>query len=74
MTRSQSRIGAADIATIAWVLVDRHGERAPVEAERVISELEDEGEAFSAQCWRILKTMVEDALAGRMARGTITLH
>lgn len=74
MRSSQSRIGADDIANIAWVMVDRHGLRAPAEAERVIGELEAEGEAFSAECWRILKTMVEDALAGRMQRGAITLH
>ena len=70
----RSRIGAEDITKIAWVLIDRHGSGAPAVADRIIGELDDEGEAFSASCWRILRTLIDDALAGRLDRRTITLH
>jgi len=70
----RSRIGAEDITKIAWVLIDKHGTRAPAVADRIIGELDEEGEAFSAACWRILRTLIDDALAGRLDRRAVTLH
>jgi len=71
----QSRITAFDIRVIAFTLVDRHGDQALGYADQAVAELEQQGEADSANAWRALRWEIEDALAGVIERETpIHLH
>lgn len=70
-----SRITPEDIRIIAFTLVDRHGSRALGYADQAVAELEDKGEAESADAWRALRWEIEDALEGRIEReARIRLH
>jgi len=71
----RSRITPDDIRMIAFTLVDRHGVRALGYADQAIAELEAQQEAASVAAWRALRSEIEDALDGRIARAApITLH
>ncbi|MGJ3233080.1 MAG: hypothetical protein ACFE0P_14920 [Oceanicaulis sp.] len=70
-----SRITPADIRTIAFTLVDRHGARALGYADQAVVELDGKGERESADAWRALKSEIEDALTGRIVRGAgVSVH
>jgi len=72
---SQSRITPEDIRQLAYTLVDRHGAKALGYADQAVGEMEDMGDDNRADAWRALRSVVEDALAGRLNRdGGITLH
>ena len=72
---TQSRITPEDIRCLAFTLVDRHGAKALGYADLAVGEMEDMGDDGRADAWRALKSVVEDALAGRITRdGGITLH
>lgn len=71
----RSRITPEDFRSIAFVLVDRHGARALGYADQAVGEMEALGDDARAGAWRALKSVVEDALAGRLQRdGAIRLH
>ncbi|MCC5995224.1 MAG: hypothetical protein JJU18_02490 [Oceanicaulis sp.] len=70
-----SRITPHDIRLIAFTLVDRHGPQALGYADQAVWELEGKGEAESADAWRALRSEIEDALSGRIARSEpVRLH
>lgn len=69
------QITASDINHIAWTLVDLHGAQAIGYADDAITELEGQSLPESADAWRALRSIMEDALAGRLDRDDeITLH
>ena len=71
----RSRITPHDIRILAFTLVDRHGPKALGYADQAVTELEDKGEAKSAQAWKALRWEIEDVLDGRVAReAVIALH
>lgn len=73
--QTQTRITPEDIRQIAFTLVDRHGVKALGYADQAVGEMEELGDSPRADAWRALKSVVEDALAGRIGRdGGITLH
>lgn len=70
-----SRITPDDIRNIAFTLVDRHGAQALGYADLAVEEMEEKGEAASAEAWRALRSEIEDALDGRIVRDRqIVLH
>lgn len=64
----QVTITAQDMHQIAWTLFDLHGAQAIGVAEQAAFELDEEGSPESADAWRILRSVVEDAVAGRIGR------
>lgn len=71
----QVTITAQDMRQIAWTLVDLHGVQAIGVADQAANELDDEGCPESADAWRCLRAVVEDAIAGRLDRDAdIILH
>lgn len=62
------------LAKIAWALADTHGSGALAVADRTIADLEGEGAPVVADAWRGLRSVLEDVLQGRMARGVQTIH
>jgi hypothetical protein len=62
------------LTAIAWALRDTHGEAALAVADRVIGELDAEGEPIVADAWRSLRAVLEDVLAGRIERHGATVH
>jgi hypothetical protein len=69
------QITASDINHIAWTLVDLHGSKAIGFADEAVTDLEGQGLPESADAWRALRAIMEDALAGRLDRdATITFH
>jgi hypothetical protein len=70
-----TRITPADMLSLAFLLVDRHGAKALGYADLAVGEMEEAGDAERADAWRALKSVVEDALAGRLERDMeVTLH
>ena len=68
-------ITAQDMHQIAWTLVDLHGAQAIGYADDAVMELDEKGSPESADAWRALRSVMEDALAGRLCREeTITVH
>ena len=75
MSAVRSRISPADIRTLAFTLVDRHGAQALGLADHVVYELDGKGEQRNADAWRALRSEIEDALAGRLVRGAqVSVH
>jgi len=69
------QITVEDIRHIAWTLVDLHGANAIGYADEAVSDLDGKGSPESADAWRALKSVMEDALAGRLDRdSTLTVH
>lgn len=64
----QVTITAQDMHQIAWTLVDLHGAQAIGVADQAAHELDGEGCPESADAWRCLRSVVEDAIAGRIDR------
>ena len=70
-----SHITPADMLSLAFLLVDRHGAKAIGYADLAVGEMEEAGDDQRADAWRALKSVVEDALAGRLERDSdVTLH
>ncbi len=68
-------ITAEDIHQIAWTLVDMHGDQALGYADEAVGELDEQGKVEGADAWRALRSVMEDALAGRLERDRgVTLH
>lgn len=75
MPSARARITPADIRIIAFTLVDRHGAKALGLADQAVWELDEKGEQESADAWRALKSEIEDALCGRIAReSAVSVH
>ena len=71
----QVAITVKDMQQIAWTLVDLHGAQAIGYADNAVHELVGQGEPESADAWRALRSVMEDALAGRIDREIeITIH
>jgi hypothetical protein len=67
------QITAEDIRQIAWTLVDLHGAGAIGYADEAVND--ENGSPECADAWRALRSVMEDALAGRIDRdGSLTLH
>jgi len=72
---AMSRITPDDLAQIAHLLVDRHGARAAILAGQAVAEMEAAGDAPRADAWRALRSVIEDAIEGRLPpAGSIRLH
>ena len=68
-------ITVEDIRQIAWTMVDLHGAQAIGYADEAVTDLDNQGLPESADAWRALRAVMEDALAGRLERaGDIVLH
>lgn len=68
-------ITVEDIRQIAWTMVDLHGAQAIGYADEAVIDLDKQGLPEGANAWRALRSVMEDALAGRMTRdGDITVH
>ncbi|MHA6287454.1 hypothetical protein [Maricaulis sp. CAU 1757] len=68
-------ITVEDIRQIAWTMVDLHGAEAIGYADEAMTDCNTNGQPEGAEAWRALRSVMEDALAGRLAReGAITLH
>ncbi|WP_421790540.1 hypothetical protein [Hyphobacterium sp.] len=68
-------ITPSDMLSLAFLLVDRHGAKALGYADLAVGEMEDAGDDVRADAWRALKSVVEDALAGRLERDQdVTVH
>lgn len=68
-------ITVEDIRQIAWTLVDLHGAQAIGYADEAMQDLEAQGQPEGAEAWLALKSVMEDALAGRIDRDAhLTLH
>ena len=59
-------ISAEDLRSLATYLVDRHGDVAISYADQAVFELEAQGEEYRADCWKALRSVVVDVLAGRL--------
>ena len=69
------QISVSDIQQIVWTLVDLHGAQAIGCADEAMNDLDQQGSPESADAWRALKSVMEDALAGRLQReGEWTIH
>ena len=69
------QIPVSDIQLIVWTLVDLHGAQAIGYADEAMNDLDQQGSPESADAWRALKSVMEDALAGRLERdGEWTIH
>ncbi|MDF1770113.1 hypothetical protein [Maricaulis sp.] len=69
------QITAQDIHQIAWTMVDLHGAQAIGYADEAVSDLDGQGLPESADAWRALRSVMEDALAGRLDREAgVTVH
>ena len=68
-------ITAGDLHNLANFLVDRHGAIAVDYASQAVDELESLGESVRADAWKVLRSLVEDLVEGRLeADQFITLH
>ena len=71
----RGHITVEDIRQIAWTMVDLHGAQAIGYADEAVTDLDNQGLPESADAWRALRAVMEDALAGRLERsGDIVLH
>ena len=67
----QVKLTADDFRQIAWTLVDLHGAQAIGVADEAVSDLDTQGCPESADAWRALRSVMEDALAGRLDRDSM---
>lgn len=63
-----------DLQNLAAVLVERHGPKAVFFADCAVDEMEALGDAFRADAWRALKSVVEDVIEGRDLHTTLTIQ
>ena len=69
------QITVEDIRQIAWTLVDLHGPQAIGYADEAVTDLDGQGKVEGADAWRALRSVMEDALAGRLDRtGSLSVH
>lgn len=74
MSAVRSRITPADLRGLAFTLVDRHGAQALGLADHVVYELDGKGDK-DVDAWRALRSEIEDALTGRIARDApVSVH
>jgi len=64
-----------DLRFMAFTMVDRHGENAVVLAGQAVDEMRALGDAPRTSAWQALRSVIEDALDGRINRDQdLTLH
>jgi hypothetical protein len=64
-----------DFRQIAWTMVDLHGAQAIGYADEAVTDMDAQGQPEGADAWRALRSVMEDALAGRLEReGAIVVH
>ena len=64
-----------DFRQIAWTMVDLHGAQAIGYADEAVTDMDAQGQPEGAEAWRALRSVMEDALAGRLEReGHIVVH
>lgn len=72
---TDKRITPEDLRHVALTLLERHGARALGYADLAVEEMEEKGEAVSAEAWKVLRSVIADALGGRLLPdGHIVLH
>lgn len=64
-----------DLRFMAFTMVDRHGENAVVLAGQAVDEMRALGDEPRTSAWQALRSVIEDALDGRINRNQdLTLH
>ncbi len=64
-----------DLCTMAFTMVDRHGERAAHLAGEAVNEMRALGDERRTHAWQVLQSVIEDALDGRICRHqSFSLH
>ena len=64
-----------DLRTMAFTMVDRHGDNAILLAGQAVDEMRALGDTHRTRAWMALLSVIEDALVGRMERDRhISLH
>jgi hypothetical protein len=59
-------LNASDFQDLAYWLIDAHGAEALRWADRAIAELDMAGDEERAELWRMLRSVADDMIAGRM--------
>ena len=59
-------LSAGDFQDLAFLLIDAHGADAVMWADRAIVELDMQGDEERAQLWRMLRSVADDLIAGRL--------
>ncbi len=67
-------ITAHDLHNLAVYLLDRHGPDVINFADHAVSELEAQGDDSRASTWRVLRSVVQDMVEGRLSQNDIKLH
>lgn len=67
-------ISAHDLHNLAIYLLDRHGPNVVDFADHAVLELEAKGDDSRASTWRVLRSVVQDMVDGRLSENAINLH
>lgn len=67
-------ITAHDLHNLAIYLLDRHGPNIVQFADHAVTELEAKGDDSRASTWRVLRSVVQDMVEGRLSESDIRLH
>ncbi len=67
-------ITAHDLHNLAVYLLDRHGPTIIEFADHAVVELEAKGDDSRAGTWRVLRSVVQDMVDGRLSDSAIQLH
>ncbi|MFT3810968.1 MAG: hypothetical protein QM698_13695 [Micropepsaceae bacterium] len=59
-------LNAGDFQDLAFWLIDAHGADALSWADRAIAELDLQGDDERAELWRMLRSVADDMIAGRL--------
>lgn len=68
--KAQSMIPDLDIYRVAKLLIDQHGEDAPIRAAERVEELVPHGDAEGAGIWRAIMAAIEELQRGRRTART----
>ena len=67
-------ITAHDLHNLAVYLLDRHGPNVIDFADHAVTELEAKGDDSRAGTWRVLRSVVQDMVDGRLTNENLKLH
>lgn len=68
-------LSASDFQDLAYWLIDAHGRDAVLWADRAIAELDMAGDEERAELWRMLRSVADDLIKGRLdPKKRPTLH
>jgi hypothetical protein len=68
-------ISPNDLRMMAFTMVDRHGEQATVLATQAVEEMRALGDMPRTDAWMALRSVIEDALDGRINRDqNLSIH